>query len=696
MNHYSRRSAILLGAAVVLAQPASAQDRQELIVTATRVPVSAQTIPQSETIISWQSLRDRGAVDLRSALAPAAGVEALPSGDSGPAGAVLALHGLAEMDAYLLVVDGVPAGGAFNPATASFDPIDLDRIEIVRGAAPVTFGATSFVGVVHAIHAAAGTQATRGWAEVGTRRSGRLAFATRLFSGGIGQSLLASAETRDDAQNRAGFRRAHLLYRAAAPLAGGRVHLDLDGILLDQTPNSPHPLEDGELSDRFPTNANVNPSDARQDQRRGQINLGFDRALGALEWSTTASFARTIYHNTRGFLRDEFAEEGVTVNADGYRQRVATSDLYLDSHVGAKGRLLDWVVGADWLHGAGEQRSANFEYPVLPDGSNAPSSFSRTTDESTRVEDRRSFSGIYAEAVLKPTTALTLLGGIRLNRTVEHRCASEGEGTSLGDEEDCGRLARTRLAGSIGASFAVRRHGRDGITAFANYRDTYKPAAIDFGPEAEGDILRPETAHGWEAGIRGSAGDGRLTVEASVFSTRFANLVIRENVGGLPALANAGSERLRGFEIEGHWQLTPAASVDASFAHHLARFTDYELQGEDGDIDQLAGNRLALSPKNVASAIVTLASAVGPQASATLRYVGPRFLDKENEARAGAYATIDARIGWRFGSGLGLYVRGENLTDRRDPISESELGDAQFYRLPSRRILASLEIALNH
>jgi len=30
-------------------------------------------------------------------------------------------------------------------------------------------------------------------------------------------------------------------------------------------------------------------------------------------------------------------------------------------------------------------------------------------------------------------------------------------------------------------------------------------------------------------------------------------------------------------------------------------------------------------------------------------------------------------------------IDGRNLTDRRDPISESELGDAQYYRLPSRR-----------
>ena len=32
---------------------------------------------------------------------------------------------------------------------------------------------------------------------------------------------------------------------------------------------------------------------------------------------------------------------------------------------------------------------------------------------------------------------------------------------------------------------------------------------------------------------------------------------------------------------------------------------------------------------------------------------------------------------------------GENLSDRRDPLSEAELADAQYYRLPERQIWLS-------
>ena len=79
-----------------------------------------------------------------------------PGGDAGPASSVPSLWGLREFDAFLLVVDGVPAGGAFTPALASLDLSNVERIEVLKGGAPVNYGATSFVGVIQIIHYRAG------------------------------------------------------------------------------------------------------------------------------------------------------------------------------------------------------------------------------------------------------------------------------------------------------------------------------------------------------------------------------------------------------------------------------------------------------------------------------------------------------------------------------------------------------------
>ena len=70
---------------------------------------------------------------------------------------------------------------------------------------------------------------------------------------------------------------------------------------------------------------------------------------------------------------------------------------------------------------------------------------------------------------------------------------------------------------------------------------------------------------------------------------------------------------------------------------------------------------------------------------------GSRFLNKRNTALAPGYTTLAAALGWRF-KRYEVRADGTNLTDRRDPVAESELGDAQYYRLHARRIEATASV----
>ena len=54
-------------------------------------------------------------------------------------------------------------------------------------------------------------------------------------------------------------------------------------------------------------------------------------------------------------------------------------------------------------------------------------------------------------------------------------------------------------------------------------------------------------------------------------------------------------------------------------------------------------------------------------------------------ALASPFTTVDIGVGYRL-ERWELRLDGRNLGDARDPISESELGDAQYYRLPARRV----------
>jgi iron complex outermembrane receptor protein len=230
--------------------------------------------------------------------------------------------------------------------------------------------------------------------------------------------------------------------------------------------------------------------------------------------------------------------------------------------------------------------------------------------------------------------------------------------------------------------------GADHLTAFADYRNTYKPAAIDFGPEAEGDILKPETADSWEAGLKGQLADGRFDWELSYFHMNFASLVIPEDIGGLPGLANGGKERFKGAEIEADYRLTQDFRIRATYAYHDARYTDREVLLDDGTTVNYAGNRLEASPQNLAALGFIYSPLRGFEGSIVWNYVGRRFLDQENETPVGSYTTVDAGIGYRFDT-WELRLDGYNLSNRRDPVAISELGDGQAYRLPGRTALLS-------
>ena len=701
MNRHSLRLAsratIFLLLATAFGGRIAAQSSPPLVsetiqVVATRDAGPVEPVPAAVTIVTGDELRARGADDLASALALVGGISIAPGGDGGPASSVPEIWGLREFDAFLLVVDGVPWGGAFNPALATLDLNNIDRIEILRGAAPVMYGATSFVGVIQVVHFAAG-EGTRSASLYGGNHSsgGGSVYLPLSTDGALRQSLAVNYDKKGFRDDRSGYDKAHLFYRGALDAAGGTFRIDFDGTLLDQDPASPHPREGRTLTPRVAIDANHNPRDSKMDENRFHLVGGYDRTFDSGSWSTTLALTSTQRDITKGFLSE--IDEAVNPNAAGFSQDQEATDIYFDTHVSlpmASGLKL--LVGIDYLFGKGETEGANFDYHVHLDGSGAQASGDVPVQEFTELEDERNFGGLYAQFEWDATDRLRFDLGARLNWTSEER---EGEAEPAGEvegeeEEEGGSDKRdvTRGSGVFGVSYRVwdnadPAHAGDALWLFADYRDSFKPAAIDFGPEAESvEILKPETATSCEGGIKGKHLGGRLSWQASVFQMDFENLVTGAVVDGRPVLINSGTERFKGYELEGEIHLAGDFVARASYAHHEARFREF-VQLFDGVPTELAGHRLEMSPEELGSAGLAYVPAGGFSAWANWNYVGDRYLNKRNTALAPSYSILAAGASWRSGAWR-VAVLGENLTDERDPVAESELGEAQYYRLPAR------------
>jgi len=257
-------AALLLAAAPLFADGTAtdANGPAEYVeVTTSRIPEEVEDVPASVTVITRQELQDRGATDLRTALFFAAGVEISPGGDAGPASSVPEFWGLRELDAFLLVVDGVPWGGAFNPSLSTIDLADVERIEVLRGAAPVMYGATSFVGVIQILRRPAGEGETTATARTASFGGAGLGASTPLPRLGTFASTLAGdagrVNFRDD---RTGVDRGHLLWRGGTPLGKGRLRLDADAIWIGQDPASPQPRVGREITNLAPLTRTTTPT----------------------------------------------------------------------------------------------------------------------------------------------------------------------------------------------------------------------------------------------------------------------------------------------------------------------------------------------------------------------------------------------------------------------------------------------------
>jgi iron complex outermembrane receptor protein len=423
-----RVSCPVVALASLLTTAAFAQSQspiEQVVVTATRVPEANDRIPADTSVVSGNELRARDAWDLQTALSLVPGVEAPAGGDAGPSSSVPSFWGLHEFDAFLLVVDGIPWGGSFNPAISTLDLTDVDRIEVLKGSAPVMYGATSFVGVVQVLHYPAGQAAQQMDIAGGSYGSARGDLSMVLpGTDTFRESLSLDGESVGFADKRENVSDGQFLYRAADDIGSGTLRFDTDLTFVKDVPPSPVINTGTGLTTLTLTNANFNPADAEIAENKYQGDIGWTQptALGA--WDTLASYAHSDVVYIAAFLHPDLSG-----TADTQNQHRLVNDAYFDTHItNEQIDHLTVIAGTDLLYGYGRQSTLNDNgaYTVPLNGSVVPpATTSLPVNEVGAVNDKRWFTGQYIQADWKPDDAWDLMGGARLNETFEHQVSSD-------------------------------------------------------------------------------------------------------------------------------------------------------------------------------------------------------------------------------------------------------------------------------
>ena len=129
-------------------------------------------------------------------------------------------------------------------------------------------------------------------------------------------------------------------------------------------------------------------------------------------------------------------------------------------------------------------------------------------------------------------------------------------------------------------------------------------------------------------------------------------------------------------------------TIKANVGWSDALYEDY-LTTIAGRPMQLSGYHQVLTPQVRVGGGFLYAPPRAWRGSFTSNWIGAHWLNSLNTFEAPAYAVLDASLGYRFEK-FTVAVLGSNLNDRRDAVQLSELGEGQFYRLPARRVDATV------
>jgi len=669
--------------------PSCAETVDTVVVTATRTPEPVNQIPAEISVVPGTELNARSADSMATSMSLIPGVEAPSGGDAGPSSAVPSFWGLHEFDAFLLVVDGIPWGGAFNPGITTLDFTNAQTLEVMKGSAPVMYGATSFVGVVQLLHNPAGQASNQVDFAFGNNSSFKSSASFNLpETENLKQSLSLEAKHLGFTDDREVVADQHALYRSLYSIGPDTLRFDLDLSSVRDVPPSPVIRVGNALNTLSPIDANFNPADAKINEDKIHFVLGYTHPVADGKWESTLSYAYSDVTDIRAFLHPDLSGD-----ADTQNQRRFINDGYFDTHLTQQlNAATNLFFGADALYGTGRQttQNANAGYNVPLNGTVIPPATGNLlVNEIGTLNDKRFFTGQYAQVEWKPGADWDVIGGIRLNEAYEHKDSSDLTLPPPQLAQESVSKTIVKLSETLGATYRLWHHGPESVSVYADVRSAFKPSAIDFGPDFTPDLLQPETALSYETGLKGVTAGGSLEYQAELFQMNFNNLVVATPSG---ALANAAGEKLKGIELESRWHMTKQFDMVGSASYHDTRFTNYEFFDGVNTVN-VQGNQLPLAPHVVAAAGLLYAPVTGWSGNAILKYSGRRYLDEENIAVVGGYTAIDANLAYSWDK-YRISLDGTNLSNQRPPVTSSEFGSESFYLLNGRTIFVHFRYSL--
>lgn len=655
-------------------------------VTATKTPLSIGEVPAQADIVDRAAIDRRGDQELVHAIANVPGV--IVSGQAGSFQSVM-LRGLPrdgnEFTTTLLLIDGVPQTDSRNSARVVNLPIgDSGSIEVIRGPNSALYGRTAIGGSVN-VRTADPTPDYQ-FAFDFTGGEWEVAKGFARASGPVqdwgGYYVSASSERNGGyftgPLDFAVDRTALFAKMTFVPDARSFGSVSVNRVLSDQSTPTNVPVIDGRLlSDidpRFDRLSTLNVPGPNYHQEEGRLTVNYTRQLGP--WARAAGVFgyRAIQYK---FIDDgdviggPFDLTANTLTMYPFEQQTDEDITYSEGRLELTpvlgGIRHSLVVGGshEWTGGFSAGNliytdpdtfgwPLNYLNPVHPPKSEWE--FFRFGGNDYGLNS----TGLFAQYLVEPAARLVVTAGSRYDRfNIDNTLTFSATRPVVED---------TFTAFSPKVSAAVKLLGAEaGSGPALNLYGTYSQAFLpprrpsQLRPGNELNPLNPEDIDNYEAGVKGSALDGRVSFEGTYFYMVRDGIITTVRQGPFFLPTNAGEHEYKGFETA--IGVTPAARVSAyvNAAFYRNRFGDFVIESAGGDT-VLTGNRLPISPDLVVNAGVTLTPAPPVDVVVNLKHVGEVQVDQGNTLTLDPYTLLDAAVTWRRGP-VRITLAAHNLFD---------------------------------
>lgn len=657
-NDPSRTLAVVLAIAAAYAGAPARADAlpdQQVVVTGTRSEKTLDDTPVRTEVVARAEIERTNARTLKEALENVPGVQI--DAVHGKSGFAVSMQGLTS-DQVLVLVDGLPIASSTGSTMdlSQYLLADVDRIEIVKGAASAQYGSSAMGGVINVI--------------------------TRRIQPGLAAAGSVDAGSRGDENVKGGSARPAVRH-GQARVEGGvpQWRWRLAGDLL---------ADDGFTTNR---DAWARPGDG---QRRGQL-------AGRLQWLPTPE--GEFWAGASRYREDDEQRYDYFVPPTHVPQRRTETDTRTRLDAGGQwawaGGLRAQLKGVDERYDSVSDEFSNGAHVTTRTAGQRMDHVSAQLDLPTWAgQSWQLGADLHREQLAQANNGVAELAGGRVARTNDELYALDDvalgrrwelvAGLRWQDDSDFGTHAAPKLAlrgtllaggdwsavlrASVGQGYRVpnltERHFLFDHSALG-YRVVGNPA------------LKPESSDSLQVG--GTLAWRRsVTLEVNAYVNRVKDLIETDLadatvVDGIAVYTyrNVARARTSGVETALHWQAAPSLDLSAAWTFDRAK-------------DVGTGADLTRRPRHLGRLGVDWDVVDGSRLALRARAQGAALADAASGARSPGWRTLDLKFDQRLAHGVTAFAGIDNVFGRQRDFADA----SDFGPIEGRYVYLGLGVAL--